>query len=170
MADDQAPETPSENPEGTPEATDDGFQPIKSQEDLNRILNDRIRRERAKTADYQQLKNAAKELETIRNRDKSESDKLRDQIKALETDLVGARREALVFRISAQHGVSDEDAELFLTGSDEETLTRQAQRLTARRQEASKRGPIVPGEGNQPTASGSGGSERETIRGLFNPQ
>ena len=42
-----------------------------------------------------------------------------------------ARAEALRWRIAAKHGISDEDAETFLTGADEDTLTRQAQRLAA---------------------------------------
>lgn len=42
-----------------------------------------------------------------------------------------ARAEALRWRIAAKHGISDEDAETFLTGSDEATLTRQAERLAA---------------------------------------
>lgn len=39
--------------------------------------------------------------------------------------------DALRWRIAARHGISDEDAETFLTGSDEATLTRQAERLSA---------------------------------------
>lgn len=42
-----------------------------------------------------------------------------------------ARAEALRWRIAAKHGISDEDAETFLTGKDEETLTRQAERLSS---------------------------------------
>lgn len=49
-----------------------------------------------------------------------------------------ARAEVLRFRIAAKHGITDEDAELFLTGSDEDTLTRQAERLSARAAEADK--------------------------------
>lgn len=44
-----------------------------------------------------------------------------------------AKAEALRLRIAAKHGISDEeDMELFLTGTDEATLTRQAERLAAR--------------------------------------
>jgi hypothetical protein len=43
-----------------------------------------------------------------------------------------ATAEALRFRVAAQHGISDEDAELFLTGTDLETLNRQATRLKER--------------------------------------
>lgn len=39
--------------------------------------------------------------------------------------------EALRWKTAAAHGINDEDAEVFLTGSDEETITRQAERLAA---------------------------------------
>ena len=39
--------------------------------------------------------------------------------------------EELIREIAAKHGISDEDAETFLTGSDEESLTKQAQRLAS---------------------------------------
>ncbi|NLD85874.1 MAG: hypothetical protein GX636_08180, partial [Actinomycetales bacterium] len=44
-----------------------------------------------------------------------------------------ARAELLRYRVAAEHGVTDaEDIELFLTGTDEDTLTRQAKALAAR--------------------------------------
>lgn len=42
-----------------------------------------------------------------------------------------ATADALRWRIAARHGISDEDAETFLTGADEATLTRQAERLAS---------------------------------------
>lgn len=42
-----------------------------------------------------------------------------------------AAAEALRWRIAAKHGITDDDAETFLTGNDEATLTRQAERLSA---------------------------------------
>jgi hypothetical protein len=49
-----------------------------------------------------------------------------------------ATTEALRFRVAAQHGISDEDADLFLTGTDAETLTKQATRLKDRTPTAPK--------------------------------
>ena len=43
-----------------------------------------------------------------------------------------ATKEALRLRVAAKHGISDEDADLFLTGSDQETIERQAAALVAR--------------------------------------
>lgn len=60
-----------------------------------------------------------------------------------------AEAEAMRWRIAAKHGISDEDAELFLTGSDEETLSRQAERFQSLSAKTPK-GTHVPGVGNQP--------------------
>lgn len=43
-----------------------------------------------------------------------------------------AQAETLRFRVAAEHSISSEDAALFLTGSDEETLQKQAARLAER--------------------------------------
>jgi hypothetical protein len=43
-----------------------------------------------------------------------------------------ATTEALRLRVAAKHGISDEDADLFLTGSDLETVEKQATALVAR--------------------------------------
>jgi membrane protein involved in colicin uptake len=43
-----------------------------------------------------------------------------------------ARVEALRYKIAAKHGIDDTDAELFLTGGDENTMAKQAQRLLER--------------------------------------
>lgn len=42
-----------------------------------------------------------------------------------------AATEVLRWRTAARFGITDEDAEVFLTGGDEETITRQAERLSA---------------------------------------
>lgn len=67
---------------------------------------------------------------------------------------VQAEAEALKWRIAAKHGISDEDADLFLTGSDEDTLTRQAERFKELASKPTK-GTVVPGVGNQPNTPAS---------------
>lgn len=92
--------------------------------------------------------------------DALEAEKLSKEEKALkdaaDADARAARAEseALRWRIAARHGISDEDAELFLTGSDEETLSRQAERFKELSFKPSK-GTHVPGVGNQPSPPAS---------------
>lgn len=52
-----------------------------------------------------------------------------------------AATEALRLRAAAKHGISDEDADLFLTGSDPETIEKQAAALKARTSTGVQPGP-----------------------------
>lgn len=74
---------------------------------------------------------AAQRLAELEDAQKTETQRLADAKAAAETEAATARAEALRWRIAAKHGISDEDAETFLTGGDEESLTRQAERLAA---------------------------------------
>lgn len=73
----------------------------------------------------------AQELDGIKQSQMSELEKAQATAQAASQAVATAEAEALRWRIAAKHGISDEDAETFLTGSDEESLTRQAQRLSS---------------------------------------
>lgn len=109
---------------------------------------------------------AADRLAELEEAQKTEAQKLADAKTAAEKDAADARADALRWRMAAKHGISDEDAELFLTGTDEETLTKQAERLAGRATERKKNGNVVPKEGNtsKPAATDD---LREFTRGLF---
>lgn len=109
---------------------------------------------------------AATRLAAIEEANKTEAQKSADQLAAAQRDAEQARAEALRFKIAAKFQVSDEDADLFLTGTDEETLTRQAQRLTDREAERKKGGNHVAREGKNPSAA-KANDERATVRELF---
>jgi hypothetical protein len=108
---------------------------------------------------------AAKELAAIRESQKSEAEKVAERLAAAERDAQTARAEALRLRVAAKFGISDEDADLFLVGTDEATLTKQAERLAGREADRKRNGNHVPREGNTPPAGDS--SEREVARALF---
>ncbi len=93
---------------------------------------------------------AATRLAEIEEANKTEAEKVADRIRQLEAEADASKREALRFKVASKFGVSDEDTDLFLTGSDEETLTKQAERLTARTDERKKQGNRVPREGTTP--------------------
>lgn len=61
----------------------------------------------------------------------SDLERAQSAAKEYEAAAAKASAEALRWRIAARHGISDDDAETFLTGTDEDTLTRQAERLAA---------------------------------------
>lgn len=132
----------------------DEFKPITSQQELNAALKDRLDRERAKFKDYNDIKAKAAKLDEIEQANLSELEKSNGRITTAESERDTAKAEALRLRIAVTHGISLEDADLFLTGTDEETLTAQAKRLSDRAaeqakadEERKKKNPIVSKEG-----------------------
>jgi hypothetical protein len=75
---------------------------------------------------------ALAKIKEYEDRDKSDLEKATETAKSAAEERDAAKAEALRLRIAIKHGISDEDAELFLTASDEDTLTRQAEKLSER--------------------------------------
>lgn len=150
--------------EQTPAAGDE-FKPITSQDDLNRVIDDRLKRERAKFSDYKDVKAKAAKLDEIEAANQSELEKANNRAGEAENDRDDARAESLRLRTAIAHGISLEDADLFLTGRDEETLTAQAKRLSDREADRKKNGNHVPREGATPSP-GMGDRKREFLRSL----
>lgn len=98
---------------------------------------------------------AAQRLAEIEQEQKSEAEKAADRLRELETERDNAMREALRFKVASKYGIGDEDAALFLTASDEETLTKQAERLAARTEASSSARPPKP-DANQGRPASSG--------------
>lgn len=107
---------------------------------------------------------AAKRLAELEESQKSEADKQTDRIKQLETEAESARRDALRFKVASEFGIASERAELLLTGSDEETMRRQAEALKGESDERKKQGNRAPSEGR--TQSSTSDPKRDFLRGL----
>lgn len=105
---------------------------------------------------------ARKRLDEIEAANKTEIEKAAEARTKAEQERDAARAEALRFRVAAAHGISTapaadggpSDAELFLTASDEATLTKQAERLLGRDAERKRTGNVAPREGTNPPAGG----------------
>lgn len=155
---------------GTPSAETPGadeFKAITSQEDLNRIISERVKRVEAKFGDYKDAKAKAAKLDEIENANRTEAEKAQARIAELESELTGVRSESTRLRIASEHGITDpEDIALFLTGTDDETLTKQAERLAGRAEDRKKQGPHVPREGATSSPLGDN-DERRLARDLF---
>ena len=128
---------------------------------------DKLRKEAAKyRTEAKANADAAKRLAEIEESQKSEAEKTAERIKALEDHVATAERDALRFKVASKYGIGDEDTELFLTASDEETLRKQAERLVGRQEERKKQGNRVPNEGTNPSQS-KDGDDREFVQQLF---
>ena len=127
-----------------------------TQADVDRIVKERIARVEAKYADYGDLKKAAEGAKTVEQ-------KLAD----LEAKHAEAEARALRSDIATKHGISAEDRDLFLTGSDEATLTAQAKRLAERIADQKKNGNRAPKEGATTTSGNTDSDARTFARNLF---
>ena len=164
MSDAITPEGGNTDSGDTPAA--DEFKPITSQDDLNKVISDRVARERAKYADYKDVKAKAARLDEIEQANQTEAEKAAKRVAELEAELNNTRRDSLRLKIASAHGINDaDDIDLFLTGTDEETLTRQAKRLADRETDRKKQGNRAPNEGTNSPSKDS--AELETVRGLF---
>ena len=151
MSDDPTPTpAPTTEPQGEPAP-----EPTLTQADVDKLIDGVIARERKKhAAEVKDLKAKAEAGATAEER-----------IAALEAEVEASKREAMRRRVQAAHGISDEDADLFLTGTDEETLTSQAKRLADRESERKKQGNRAPREGDNPKPGDD--PMRTFTRGLF---
>lgn len=163
---------------GTTPAADE-FKPITSQDELNKLIGKTREEERRKAAtkyaDYKDVQAKAAKLDEIEQANLTELEKANGRISSAESERDTAKAESLRLRVAVEHGISLEDADLFLTGTDEETLTAQAKRLSDRAAEQAtaeaerkKKNPIVPKEGTS-TSSGTTTEEdeREFARTFF---
>lgn len=136
-----------------------------TQDEVNRIVKERAERiAKQLYPDYDDLKAKA-----------GESQSLEQRIADMEKESAAAKAEALRSRVAAEFGISTKkgpkgepsDADLFLTGADESTLTAQAQRLAVRESDRKKQGNFAPKEGTSPTDSGSTEDLRDFTKKLF---
>lgn len=127
-------ETPTtEKPTETPEQT----QGDPADAPLGEAGEKALRAERKARRDAEQSAAALQaKLDDIEKANLSELEKAQREANEAREAAAKATADALRLRVAAKHGISDEDADLFLTGSDEDTLTRQAERLSARNAEA----------------------------------
>lgn len=132
-----------------------------TQEDVDRIVADRLKRERdkitAQYADYDDLRAKAEGAKTAE-----------DRIAELERKYQDAETARLRSDVAAKHGISAEDRDLFLTGTDQETLTKQAERLAGKASERKKNSNLAPREGTNPQPAAD--EMRDFTRKLFGRQ
>ncbi|WP_280442236.1 hypothetical protein [Nocardia brasiliensis] len=111
--------------------------------------------ERKARADAEKAQRAAEaKVKAFEDAQKTDAEKQADRLAAAEKEAADAKVDAQRFKAAARHQISDADAELFLTGADDKTIGRQAERLAelmaAAAAPAPQPGAYVPGEGRTP--------------------
>lgn len=94
MSENNAVETTTTEAKPGIESTDSGYQPPASQADLDRIISERLGRERAKFADYDELTAKAAKLDELEKANQSDLEKLTERLTAAEK-LAAERAEEL---------------------------------------------------------------------------
>ena len=116
----------------TTEATEQGATPNDVAEQLGEGGQKALKAERdARKAAEKAAADLNAQIQQIQQAQMSDLERAQAQAREFEESATKAQAEALRWRIAAKHGISDDDAETFLTGSDEAALTRQAERLAS---------------------------------------
>ena len=105
-----------------------GFTPPASQEELNRIITERVQRERAKFGDYNDLKAKAAKFDEIDQQSKSEAEKSAERITVAETRATTAEARADRLEVALEKGLTPSQAKR-LVGSTREELEADADQL-----------------------------------------
>jgi hypothetical protein len=132
----------------------DSYTPPASQADLDRIISDRLARERAKFADYDDLKAKASKLDEQEQASKTELQKAIERAEAAEKRAATNELAALKASVAAEKGVPASS----LAGSTKEELEKAADDLIAWRDQQKKTNtPLSAGA----LRSGSGGDGQQ---------
>lgn len=148
-----------ENTEQAHEATK--FEAITSQEDFDKAIQARIARERAKFADYDDVKARASKLTEIEEANKTEAEKVAERLAAAEKRAVELEAKATRAEVAAAKGVPMG----LLSGSTKEELEASADALIQFKGESGSKALHVPSEGKSPTAQVD--SKKQFAKTLF---
>lgn len=112
-----------------PQDDADGFEAITSQEDLDKIIQKRLARERNKYADYEALAAKAAKFDESVEAGKSELDKAIERAERAEEELAARRVEADRFKVIAEFNLPADLHDL-ITGTDVEEMRARAEKLS----------------------------------------
>lgn len=150
-------------------------EPITTQEQLDKVLKDRLARERAKYGDYDDLKAKAARLDTLEAEKQTADEKTATAIKDLQEQLSKTQRESARRQIAADHKLTDpDDIAAVINSTDDDVAAKLAKRLAdlaeaqaTRETEGKKKSANrVPKEGTK-TAEPKDDEMREVVRNLF---
>jgi hypothetical protein len=121
---------PEEQNESNDQADNSGFTPPATQDELNKIISERIARERAKFSDYSDLKSKAAKFDELDQASKSEQERLTERLAAAEARAAEIEGRALRLEVAAENGLTPAQAKR-LVGSTREELEADAEELLA---------------------------------------
>jgi len=135
-------------PPAPPWGDDDNFDPARAWALIQNKQAD-LDKAKAKVAELTPFQQKAQELEDAQ---KSELQRSQEATAAANKIAEEKTAEALRLRVALKHGISDDDTALFLTASDEATLTKVAEALAARNAPPATPGSTTPVTALRPTS------------------
>ena len=136
-----------------------------TQADVDRIIAERLKRE-----GISDLRAKAQRLDELEQQTKTTEQQTAERLAKMEAAIESSTVEALRMRIANRFGVTEDDAELFLTATDAEGLEKQAKRLAERNGDVeakAKRGRNhVPAEGTN-NGTPAENADRKFVREVF---
>lgn len=141
------------------------YTPPASQEDLDRIIEARLARERSKFSGYDELKAKASKYDELEDAKKTDEQRSAERIARLESELAAQKLDGARTRIAAEHHLDPD----LLAGSSEDELTAHATKLAEAIAEAAKAvaptntAPRIPGEGRGVGSTPSGDWIRDAL-------
>ena len=112
------------------EGGNSGFTPPATQDELNKIISDRVARERAKFADYTDLKSKAAKFDELDQASKTEQERLTERLAAAEARAAEIEGRALRLEVASENGLTPAQAKR-LVGATREELEADAKELLA---------------------------------------
>ncbi|SEC54730.1 capsid assembly scaffolding protein Gp46 family protein [Arthrobacter woluwensis] len=150
-----------ESTEPLPQPEPKAFVPPATQEDLDRIVGQRLARERDKYADYEELKAKAEQFTKLEEANKTELQKATERAEQLAKENATLQATALRASVAAAKGVPEN----LLSGGTREEIEAAADALLAFRG-TKQTAPVVPAQGKTPSKI-TDDPTRETARKLF---
>lgn len=131
-----------------------------TQAEVDAIVSDRLKRDRAKYADYEDVRAKAAQVDGLQGEKKS----LQEQVESLRDQLDRSQAENLRMSVAARRGVRAD----LLQGSTEDELNRSADALIEfARGIAPASAPVVPNDGQAPETTGRGSELGEFAHNFF---
>ena len=128
-----------------------------------KIMPKRLERERAKFADYDELKEKANQVDTIKSEYETKLQEKDSSLSTLQTDLKKAQLETDKVKIVHEFKLSDDLAE-FVTGDDADTMRKRAEKLA----KGFKGGGVPPvNKDGKPSGKGKETDSRRIAKSLF---
>lgn len=154
---------------GTPPAQPGStYTPPATQAELDRIIEVRLNRERAKFADYDELKRKASEFDKQANEGKSQADQLASQLAELQQKLADESHARLRAEVVASKGLTPAQAKR-LSGSTLEELEADADDLLESFPSSPAGGPPSPKPRQSLSDAASGGTDPQTQEEKVDP-